>query len=77
MMLAGASAVGLSSAVMMRGFGVLTEAVETLAAYCRDRGLSAPDLIGRAADARRRFADMPVLDEVWRNHIPRAARAAN
>ena len=33
--------------------------------------------IGRAADARRRFTDMPVLDDVWRNHVPRAARAAN
>lgn len=77
MMLAGATAVGLSSAVMMRGFGVLTEAVETLADYCTAKGTTASDLIGRAADARRRFADMPVLDDVWRNHVPRAVRAAN
>lgn len=70
MMLAGATAVGLSSAVMMRGFDVLTEAVETLAAYCSDRGLPASALIGRAADARRRFSEMPLLDDVWRNHIP-------
>lgn len=77
MMLAGASAVGLSSAVMMRGFDVLTEAVETLAAYCKTKNVAAATLIGRAADARHRFADMPVLKDVWRNHIPRAARAAN
>lgn len=73
MMLAGASAVGLSSAVMLRGHGLLTEAVESLAAYCRDKDVTAPDLVGRAADARRRFADMPVLDEVWRHHIPAQA----
>jgi len=77
MMLAGASAVGLSSAVMMRGFEVLSEAVDTLTAYCRDKGTTATALIGRAADARRRFADMPALDQVWRHHIPRAARATH
>lgn len=76
MMLAGATAVGLSSAVMMRGFGVLSEAVETLAAYCAVHAIPAAALVGRAADARRRFADLPVLDDVWRDHIPRAARAA-
>lgn len=72
MMLAGASAVGLSSAVMMRGFDVLTEALDTLVIYCREKNATAASLIGRAADARRRFADMPALDEVWRHHIPRA-----
>lgn len=77
MMLAGATAVGLSSAVMMRGFGVLSEAVETLAAYCTAKGTTASALIGRAADARRRFADLPLLDDVWRNHIPRAQGVAN
>ncbi|MDN3711212.1 hypothetical protein QWZ10_04095 [Paracoccus cavernae] len=70
MMLAGASAVGLSSAVMLRGWGVLSEAVATLDAYLAQKGLSAADLVGRAADSRRNFADMPVLDQVWRNHIP-------
>ena len=70
MMLAGASAVGLSSAVMLRGWGVLSGAVATLDAYLAQKGLGADDLVGRAADSRRNFADMPVLDQVWRNHIP-------
>ncbi|MRX49396.1 dihydroorotate dehydrogenase [Paracoccus sp. S-4012] len=77
MMLAGATAVGLSSAVMMRGFGVLSDAVAALQAYCDTRALPAAGLIGRAADARRRFSDLPVLDNVWRHHIPRAAGAAH
>ncbi|MFC3570080.1 dihydroorotate dehydrogenase [Paracoccus simplex] len=70
MMLAGASAVGLSSAVMLRGWDVIRDAVADLEAYCAGKGASARDLIGRAADARRSFAEMPVLDQVWRNHIP-------
>lgn len=75
MILAGASAVGMTSAVMMRGFGVLAEAVDTLESWCAEKSLTAAQAIGRAADARRSFAEMPVLDEVWRNFIPPAARA--
>ncbi len=70
MMLAGASAVGMCSAVMLRGWGVLREAVDVLDSYLGAKGLNARNLIGRAADARRHFADLPVLDQVWRNHIP-------
>lgn len=70
MMLAGASAVGMSSAVMMRGFGLLTESIAELDAYCVSKGMHAADLIGRAADARKTFADMPLLDQHWRNFIP-------
>jgi len=74
MVLSGATAVGLSSAVMMRGFDVLSNAVATITHYCQDKGTSVLDLVGRAADARQRFSDMPALDHVWRNHIPHAAR---
>lgn len=70
MMLAGASAVGLSSAVMLRGWGVISDALAELETYLSHKGLSAADLIGRAADARCNFADMPVLDQVWRQHVP-------
>jgi len=70
MMLAGASAVGMSSAVMMRGFGLITETISELAAYCWSKNIHASDLIGRAADARKTFAQMPLLDNHWRNFIP-------
>lgn len=70
MMLAGASAVGLASEVMLRGWDVLSRAVADLDAYCEAKSMSARDLVGRAADARKRFADMPELDERWRDHIP-------
>ncbi len=70
MLLAGASAVGLSSEVMLRGWPVISDAVAALDAYCRDKDTTVAALIGRAADARCRFADMPKLDAHWRNFIP-------
>lgn len=70
MMLAGASAVGFSSAVMLRGFGVITDAVQELEEYCRGKGCGAADLVGIAADRRRSFRDMPALDNHWRKFIP-------
>lgn len=70
MMLAGASAVGLASAVMMRGFQVVEQAVSDLCVYCAEAGLNAEDLVGIAADQRKSFTDMPVLDDHWKNFIP-------
>lgn len=70
MLLAGASAVGFSSAVMMRGFGLITESIAELEAYCRSKQMNVADLVGRAADARKTFAEMPKLDNHWRNFIP-------
>ncbi|AGT08505.1 beta/alpha barrel domain-containing protein [Paracoccus aminophilus] len=72
MVLAGASAVGLSSAVMLRGWSVLSGAVESLEAYCAEKNVTVTEITGRAADARKRFADMPKLDAQWRNFIPPA-----
>jgi dihydroorotate dehydrogenase (NAD+) catalytic subunit len=70
MMLAGASGVGIASNVMLRGFGVLTEAVAQLAEYLERKGLSADQIIGRAADNRRSFAEMPLRTDHWRAFIP-------
>ena len=35
----------------------------------RQSGRSASDLIGRAADSRKSFADMPSLEDNWRRYI--------
>lgn len=75
MLLAGAAAVEMGSAVMTGGFGVLAEAVAFLDAYLESRGLAAPDLIGRAADRVRDFADLPARGEVWRDFVPPATLA--
>lgn len=73
MVLAGASAVGMSSEVMMHGFNVLSDAVATIDAYCSAHGTDLANLVGRAADRRKRFADMPKLDDDWRRFIPSTA----
>lgn len=70
MMLAGASAVEMSSQVMLRGYDVLSAAVDELSAYLLRKDLTASELIGKAADARKAFAQMPIRQDNWRNYIP-------
>jgi dihydroorotate dehydrogenase (NAD+) catalytic subunit len=71
MMLAGASAVGLASAVMLRGFAVISESLDVFDGFLATKGLNAADLIGRAADSRKTFADMPLRHDHWRGFVPR------
>jgi dihydroorotate dehydrogenase (NAD+) catalytic subunit len=71
MMLAGASAVGLASPVMLRGFEVISESLAELDTFLTGKSLAATDLIGRAADRRRSFADMPLRRDHWRDFIPK------
>ncbi|OIS92786.1 dihydroorotate dehydrogenase [Brucella cytisi] len=70
MMLAGASAVEMSSQVMLRGFSVLESAVAELGEYLNHKGLTACELVGKAADNRKSFAQMQERRDNWRNHIP-------
>jgi dihydroorotate dehydrogenase len=70
MMLAGASAVEMSSQVMLRGFGVLSDAIAEIGSYAAEKNINALDLIGRAADTRKNFSDMKVLSDNWRRYLP-------
>jgi dihydroorotate dehydrogenase (NAD+) catalytic subunit len=70
MMLAGASAVAIASPVMLRGYGVLSDALAELTRYLADKGLRAEELIGRAADQRKTFAQMPLMQDNWRRYVP-------
>ncbi|MDJ0389555.1 dihydroorotate dehydrogenase [Roseomonas sp. E05] len=70
MMLAGASAVGIASPVMLRGPGLIAESLAQLEGYLVSKDLTAAQLVGRAADRRRSFADMPPLDDNWRAYVP-------
>src|SRR3954471_8161582 len=70
MMLAGASAVQIASAVQLRGYSVLSDAVAEFTRYVADKKISAMDLVGRAADVRKTFADMPPKPNNWRNYVP-------
>jgi dihydroorotate dehydrogenase (NAD+) catalytic subunit len=70
MMLAGAHAVEIATAAMLRGLQVLSEAVAELERYLGGKGVNARDLIGRAADARRSFASLPPLPDNWKRYVP-------
>jgi dihydroorotate dehydrogenase (NAD+) catalytic subunit len=75
-MLAGASAAEMSSAVMLRGFGLIERSLAELRDYLNAKEMVAQDLIGRAADARKTFAEMPRLKSNWRNYVPQEALKA-
>lgn len=69
MMLAGGHAVQMSSAVMMRGPEVIADAIAGLSTYLAAKGMSAADIVGRAADSCRSFADMPPRPDNWKNYV--------
>jgi dihydroorotate dehydrogenase (NAD+) catalytic subunit len=60
MLLAGASAVQLTTVVITDGPGALTRAIDELSAYLDDQGVSARDLVGEAADAVRTYEEAAV-----------------
>ncbi|RAI43528.1 tRNA-dihydrouridine synthase [Rhodoplanes roseus] len=70
MMLAGACAVEMASAVMLRGFPVLSDALAEFEAYLARKEVTAQGLIGRAADARKTFAEMPLRQDDWKRYVP-------
>ncbi len=69
MMLAGASAVEMSSAVMIRGAETLSGALAEFQTYLERKGLSAAELIGVAADRRRPFQAMPLKTDNWKKYV--------
>ena len=73
MMLAGAHAVQISSAVWTNGFGVLADAVKTVETYLDDRGDTATGIIGRAADKVVPFSELPQRSGFWEKFAPPGA----
>ncbi|MGZ5827782.1 MAG: hypothetical protein ACXWJW_04515 [Xanthobacteraceae bacterium] len=69
MMLAGASAVEMSSPVMIQGTRTLSSALTEFETYLKRKGLNAADLIGVAADRRRPFPAMPLKTDNWKKYV--------
>lgn len=69
-LLAGASAVEMTSAVLQGGFGVLTAARDELDAWLEDKDLTAAGIIGRAADSAQSYAEQPARPGHWRDFVP-------
>ena len=77
MMLAGASAAELSTAVMTSGFGVLSEAIGEVDDWLNGHDMNAPDAIGHAADQVKRFQELPSRPGFWREFVPPETLADN
>jgi dihydroorotate dehydrogenase (NAD+) catalytic subunit len=69
MMLAGASAVQMSSPVMIRGAEVLSSALAQFQAYLERKNLNATELIGVAADRRVAFPARPLKTDNWKKYV--------
>ena len=70
MMLAGASAVAIASPVMLRGYGLLADALAEFVEFLTRKNVTAAELVGRAADRRKTFAEMPLRQDNWRKYVP-------
>lgn len=70
MMLAGASAVQMSSVVLERGFDALGDAVRQLEQWLTARELTAGDIVGVAADAMESYGVQPEQPDHWRSIVP-------
>ena len=60
----------MASPVMLRGYDVLSQSLAEFEAYLKEKNVSAADLIGRAADSRKTFAEMPPRPGNWRRYVP-------
>jgi dihydroorotate dehydrogenase len=69
-LLAGASAVQMTTAVFTAGFGVIERSIEVLQDYLAAHGRDAASLVGAAADALASYADQPERRGYWREFVP-------
>lgn len=70
MMLAGATAVAMSSAIMADGYQVLADSIHTLGRYLDTHGRSAASIVGAAADRLESFEQQPYRPDQWRSFVP-------
>ncbi len=76
-LLAGASAVQMTSAVLTAGFGVIEAAIEELDHYLETRQETVAEIVGRAADRMTTYTDQPADPQRWERFVPSPARPAN
>jgi dihydroorotate dehydrogenase (NAD+) catalytic subunit len=69
MMLAGATAAEMASAVMLRGTDVLSSALQEFDAYLQRKEMTAAALVGMAADRRKTFPEMPLRTDNWKKYV--------
>ncbi len=70
MLLAGASAAELSTAVLTSGYGVLDRSIAELDGWLDGHGENAGQIIGRAADQVKSYQELPMRPGFWREFVP-------
>ena len=70
MLLAGASAAELSTAVLTSGFGVLDRSIAELDGWLDGHDTRVAEIVGRAADQVKSFAELPMRPGFWREFVP-------
>ncbi|MGG5811761.1 dihydroorotate dehydrogenase [Falsiroseomonas sp. CW058] len=73
-LLAGASAVEMTTAVMAGGFGAAARAVRDFDGYLARTGGAARDLVGLAADRQVGYGVQPDRPGYWRDFVPAESR---
>ena len=76
-LLAGATAVQMTSAVLTGGFGVIDSAIKELDDYLALRNEWAVDIVGRAADRLTSYTDQPADPHYWERFVPSEARPSS
>lgn len=73
-LLAGASAVQMTSAIFTSGFNVIGESLIELSEYLREHGVSADEIVGKAADRIEQYGDQPLRPDHWKQFVPGNAK---
>jgi dihydroorotate dehydrogenase len=69
MLLAGASAVQMTSAPFTAGFGVLRDAIAAVEKYLESKDTDAASIVGAAADRLASYAEQPLRKGAWRDRV--------
>ena len=70
MMLAGASAVELTSVVFSQGFGVIESSLDELQSYLEEKKINAKNLIGITSDQVQSYSEQEANSEHWKRFVP-------
>lgn len=76
-LLAGATAVQMTSAILTGGFDVIASTIDELDGYLTERDERASDIVGRAADRLGGYTGQPADPDYWEQFVPTEAKPTN
>jgi len=68
-LMSGAVATEMSSAVWTGGYTVLSDAIEGVHSFLNEKGVSALDILGQAADQLQTYQEQPNRADYWKNFV--------